>query len=415
LIAPLSEPSCFAVVRFGAGPGIEAINGRSRGGSLVARVEKSEEELAGPSSTLSQGATDQQNRHSPLVSVVIPAYQCAEHITHAIDSVLAQTFLDYEILIVNDGSPDARSLELALKPYEMRIRYIKQENRGPSGARNKGVMQAKGKYIAFLDSDDSWFPDHLSSQVSMLLNNPSLDLVYSDSVLARGGKPMGHAFGLEPQHPPVTFEKLLTEECTVSTSSTVASRQALIEAGLFDERFCRCEDFDLWLRMSFRGAKMDYHSDLQVLHNISPEGLSGNCWAMKRARIEIYEKTASTLPISASRRNLIGTLVAKHEAECQTDLAKQFLHAREYSQALDAARRASATKRGWRMRVTIFGLRTAPGAFRRGHIAYERVLRIVNRVRRARLLPKLKINGFVRPSSGNPPWTPDPMLKGRSS
>jgi len=320
-------------------------------------------------------------QRTPLLSVVVPAYQCADSIANALDSVSAQTFSDYEILVVNDGSPDTDALEQSLLAYESKIRYFKQENRGPSGARNLAIANARGKYVAFLDSDDTWMPNHLFEQIEMLRRNPDLDLVYADSRLVRDGITVGHAFGSEPQHPPITFEKILSEECTVGTSSTVARRQALIDAGLFDERFRCCEDFDLWLRMAFRGSRMDYHPGLHVIHRLSPNSLSGDRYVMKRVRIEVYQKTLSTLPISPAQKDLIERLIAKNEAECQTDLAKRFLHSGEYGKALEAAQRACSAKKNWKMRATVFGIRLAPRAFRIYHAAYQKLLSALHRIR----------------------------------
>jgi glycosyltransferase involved in cell wall biosynthesis len=323
-----------------------------------------------------------QAKQMPRVSVVIPAYNAAGSIARCLGSVLAQTYRGFEIIVVNDGSTDTELLERALAPYQQQVRYVRQENRGPSGARNFGILHAVGEFVAFLDSDDEWLPGHLSEHMVMLGQDPFLDLVYSDYVLVKDGLRVGHGFGLEPQHPPVTFEKILTEECTVGTSSAVAKRQALIDAGLFDERFRCCEDFDLWLRMSFRGSKITYHNGLNMVHRLAPGSLSGDRYTMKRARIEVYKKTVNSLPVSAAQRTLIDSLIRKNEAECQTDLVKQHLHQKEYSKALQAAKLASLTKRNWKMRATVLGLRKAPGVFRYCHAAYERSLAIANGIRR---------------------------------
>jgi glycosyltransferase involved in cell wall biosynthesis len=331
-----------------------------------------------------------QPRQTPKISVVIPAYNAAGLMAECLKSVFAQSYQDFEIILVNDGSPDTDLLERALAPYQQRIRYMRQENRGPSGARNQGILQAEGVYIAFLDSDDVWLPHHLSEQIDMLRQDQSLDLVYSDSMLVRDGKQVANAFGLEPQHPPVSFEKLLTEECTVGTSSTLAKRQALIDAGLFDEQFRCCEDFDLWLRMSFRGAKIGYRSSVHLLHRLAPESLSGNRYVMKRARIEVYKKTINCLPVSTAQRTLIESLIEKNEAACQTDLAKRHLHDRDYPKALEAARLASLTKQNWKMRTTVLGLENLPGIFRYCHSAYERALAVAHRIRRVGSRPKLQ-------------------------
>src|SRR5207237_4411419 len=104
--------------------------------------------------------------------------------------------------------------------------------------------------------------------------DPSLDLVYCDSVLVKDEKPVARAFEVEPQCAKVTFESLLVEDSTVSTSSVVVSRDAIMAAGMFDEKFRRCEDFDTWLRMSFSGARMAFNKKALVLHRISYQDLS---------------------------------------------------------------------------------------------------------------------------------------------
>src|SRR4051812_28594915 len=101
---------------------------------------------------------------TPLVSVVIPAYNVGDFIAQALDSVLAQTYRHFEILVVNDGSPDTPVIEAALAPYRDRITYIAQENAGPSAARNAGIERGRGELIAFLDGDDIWLPTCLAEQ-----------------------------------------------------------------------------------------------------------------------------------------------------------------------------------------------------------------------------------------------------------
>src|SRR5215216_4991865 len=101
---------------------------------------------------------------SPTVSVIIPVYNGIQYISAAIESVLNQVFTDYEIVVINDGSPYTEDLELRLNRYRGDILYLKQENRGPSGARNTGILAARGSLVAFLDADDYWQPDFLSEQ-----------------------------------------------------------------------------------------------------------------------------------------------------------------------------------------------------------------------------------------------------------
>ena len=308
-------------------------------------------------------------RQQPLVSVIIPAYQAAEHIREALDSVFAQTYPNFEVVLVNDGSPDTEALEQAIRSYGERLIYIRQENRGPSGARNTAIRTARGKYIACLDGDDIYLPEHLARLVP-LLEEQGLDLVYCDSYFMKdrvhvGRSSVGRAFERQPQSPPVTFEKLLTEECAVTTSAVVASRQAMIDAGLFDERYRRSEDFDLWVRMSFRGAKMNLLRQVGIEHRMLPDGLAADSYLLKQAQIEVYKKVLATLPVSAKQKRLIQELSARVEGLCQMDLVKRYLRERRYPEARLAAGQAAALLQDWKSRRVALAVQIAPWAARR--------------------------------------------------
>ena len=112
----------------------------------------------------------------PKVSVIIPAYNCAHYICHAVDSVLAQTFPDFELVVVDDGSTD-NTREL-LKQYGSQIKYIYQQNKDMTAARNTGINHSSGEYIAFLDSDDIWLANKLERQIVLLDQAPEVGLVY---------------------------------------------------------------------------------------------------------------------------------------------------------------------------------------------------------------------------------------------
>jgi hypothetical protein len=304
------------------------------------------------------------DEQQPLVSVIIPAYQAAGRIRATLDSVFGQTYTNFEIVLVNDGSPDTEALEQAIRSYGERLIYIRQENRGPSGARNTAIRAARGKYIACLDSDDIYLPEHLASLVP-LLEKRGLDLVYSDSYHLRDGVHIGRSFERQPQNPPVTFEKLLTEECAITTSAMVASRQAMIDAGLFDERYRRCEDFDLWLRMSFRGAKMDLLRQVGIEHRLLAGGLSSDPVLLKQALSEIYKKVLATLPVSAKQKRTTQQLIARTEGLCQIDMVKRYLREGRYPEARVAAGKAAALLQDGRSRRVALAVGIAPWAVRR--------------------------------------------------
>jgi len=163
----------------------------------------------------------------------------------------------------------------------------------------------------------------------------------------------------------VTFEKLLTEECAVTTSAVVASRQAMIDAGLFDERYRRSEDFDLWVRMSFRGAKMNLLRQVGIEHRMLPDGLAADSYLLKQAQIEVYKKVLATLPVSAKQKRLIQELIARVEGLCQMDLVKRYLRERRYPEARLAAGQAAALLQDWKSRRVALAVQIAPWAARR--------------------------------------------------
>jgi glycosyltransferase involved in cell wall biosynthesis len=304
-----------------------------------------------------------------LVSVVIPAYQCSTSIAQALESVFDQTFTDFEVIVVNDGSPDTEQLERALQPYLDRIRYQKQTHQGPSAARNAGIVAAAGKYIALLDGDDYWFPDHLAQQVDLLQADSSLSLVYSNCLLLRNEEPVGTAFGIEPQMDSVSLETLITGDCSIATSSVVASREALLEAGLFNVRFMRCEDYDLWTRLALKRRRIAFSRNVQLCHRVL-NGLSTDLRAMRQARFDVYERLASDLQLSPAQQQLVVRQIARTNALGQFAEAKRLLVSGDYRKSRAAAQAANSELQSRTLRAFIFGLRTAPSLVRVLYRAY---------------------------------------------
>jgi glycosyltransferase involved in cell wall biosynthesis len=312
----------------------------------------------------------------PLVSVIIPAYGASAYIAAALESVFQQTFSSYEVVVINDGSPDTPALEAALQPYLSRLRYFRQQNRGPSAARNLGIGEARGRYVAMLDSDDLWLPHHLARQVDYLTGDAELGLIYSNSMQFRDREVVGTAFETVPQTKPVTLESLLAEHCTVNTSSVVVSRDALLKAGLFDESLNRCEDFDLWLRLAGQGVQMTYDSDVQVFHRLG-HGLSSNRERMKRARAEVYRKAVATLSLNAMQQKIVAAKLKELEIEIEVEVAKEHLEAGRFREARFAVQRANSLVRApkLKLRLAEAGLRFCPLLVRWSYDRYLQLLR----------------------------------------
>ena len=180
--------------------------------------------------------------------MVIPVYNGEKHVREALESVFAQTFHDYEIICVDDGSTD-RSHEI-VKSYGEKVVYCRQENGGPSSARNKAIDISRGEYIAFLDQDDLWYPDKLEQQVGFLRRNPDVAMVHSninislDDVVVHNGLEIG-----KRQYSDSVFEELCMGNF-INSITVVVRRTILDRTGCFDESFRLAQDYDLWLRVA---------------------------------------------------------------------------------------------------------------------------------------------------------------------
>ena len=178
----------------------------------------------------------------PLVSVVVPAYNAERTLKASVDSVFAQDFRDFEVIVVNDGSTDSTSAVLAA--YDSQIRVIDQNNRGAPAARNAGVSAASGKFIAFLDSDDLWSPHKLTQSVRALEQNPSASLVFSDccGLRADGTTSTFYSYSGAP-----SLKEMLDNGFEIVPSAVTMRRDVFEACGGFSERFAPIYFEDLWL------------------------------------------------------------------------------------------------------------------------------------------------------------------------
>ena len=232
---------------------------------------------------------------SPTVSVVIPAYNVAPFICETLASIFAQTFTDYEVIVVNDGSPNTEEFERAIGPYRERLHYLKQENRGASAARNAGLRVARGKWIAFLDADDLWLPAYLEEQFRFIREH-NCDLVCADAEIFGESSEAGQTYmeavmAAAPASGEVTFLDLVSGDRSLITSGVVARRELILEIGLFDEALRNAQDFDLWLRLAQHG-RLAYQRQVLLRYRarraVCPATLSiliaGNCASSTRLK-----------------------------------------------------------------------------------------------------------------------------------
>jgi glycosyltransferase involved in cell wall biosynthesis len=222
---------------------------------------------------------------NPQVSVIIPTYNRGWIIKEAIDSVLAQDYTKFELIVVDDGSTDHTSD--VLDSYGKDIKVISQKNKGVSAARNRGIAEASGKFIAFLDSDDLWLSQKLSVQIEFFNQTPDALICQTEEVWIRNGlrvnpkkrhkKPSGMIF------------KPSLELCLVSPSAVMIQRSLFDRVGKFDETLPACEDYDLWLRISCRVPVHLIDEPLIIKRGGHDDQLSSRA-GLDRFRIKAIEK-----------------------------------------------------------------------------------------------------------------------------
>lgn len=230
---------------------------------------------------------------SEKVSVIIPIYNAEKTIVETVQSVQKQTFTNFEIIAINDGSTDS-TLSLLEAIDDERLKVFTCENGGVSRARNRGISLASGEFIAFLDSDDLWLPDKLECQLEVLRASPEAGLAYSwvDFVDMQGNflysqPPIFHEGNVYPQ--------LLVKNFLTCGSTPLIRKEAIDSTGEFDPSLQPSEDWDYYLRIA-----SNWHFKLvqkyQVLYRTSPRSLSSNIEAMERAQLQTIEKAFRSAP-----------------------------------------------------------------------------------------------------------------------
>lgn len=248
------------------------------------------------------------NNCSPAISVIIPTFNRAFCLGSAIDSIIAQTFSDYEIIVIDDGSADNSE---SLVKARGGIRYFRlTENGGASKARNLGIKHARGKYICFLDSDDLWIKDKLESQFLYMESDGEPAACYTDEIWIRNGVRVNSGKRHRKYSGKILPNCLAL--CIISPSSVMLRAEVFDVIGLFDETLPVCEDYDLWLRLAARFPVRFIPRKLIVKMGGHPDQLSRKYEAMDRFRVYAIDKLLRQVPLEAdSRRLAIETLIDK--------------------------------------------------------------------------------------------------------
>lgn len=234
----------------------------------------------------------------PEVSVIIPTYNSAHYLMQAVESVLSQTFRDLEILVIDDGSTD--ETEVVMRQYGAPVRYIRQRNSGVSAARNRGIAESRGRYIAFLDADDTWYPHKLERQLAALDKHRGYQLCYSAFTLATADLTpirvvQSRRFG-------GAVEDLLLRGNVVGSICSVLCKRSLFKVvGDFDPSLSQCADWDMWLRLATQ-TEFLYMDEPLVTYRQHDSNMSRKVSLLEHDSLRLLEKGFAMPGITDSLR-----------------------------------------------------------------------------------------------------------------
>lgn len=312
----------------------------------------------------------------PGVSVIIPAYNVTRYIARALNSVFAQTYKNFEIIVVNDGCPDTLNLELVLSSYPPSIRYIRQENGGVGAARKAAVEAARAPFIAQLDPDDWWEPDYLAVQLRLLESNPALDLIYCNAIYfgsaaLEGRELMDYA----PSDGDVTLARLLEAKVNVNYSAVIR-KQAILRAGNFDAALRTSEDFDLWIRMLKAGSRIGYHRAPLLHYGLRDDSLTSGKLDAQSWVVKVLEKTETTLALTEEERSALAVRKTATQMEMELLQGKDAVKSRDWANArwhLELYQSYRPTKK---LGIILFALKACPWLLGAAMSARDRMLRV---------------------------------------
>lgn len=267
------------------------------------------------------------------VSVIIPSYNSGHYLKEALDSALAQTFMDYEVVVVNDGSTD--STEAVIRDYEQRypekIRYIYQNNKGLAAARNTAIQHVTGEYLALLDADDRWLPERLAETVAAMDADQKLGIVHANITrFASNGNILDTPQRDTRYLTGMIFEHIFLRRAHLSCPTVLIRRRCIDKVGLFDENlsYLGCEDRELWLRIAQRYA-VHYIDKVLALYRISPTSMSHNQENMLKGRLYVVDKFCPPDAMTPAQRRLRRQALA----QIYRDRGDEFLLSNRYAEA----------------------------------------------------------------------------------
>jgi glycosyltransferase involved in cell wall biosynthesis len=284
---------------------------------------------------------------TPTVSVVMPAFNAAEYIDAAITSVLRQTLKNLELLVVDDGSSDETAAVVARRAAEdRRVCLFRQANAGPGPARNIGFQVGRGRFFAFLDSDDAWTPTFLERQVAMLESRPDVDVVFGNA-WCRGGPRDGQpARPTAPDPRQLHLTDLLADD-SLHFIMAVFRREVVDRVHGFDPRFLTNEEYEMWLRAGRAGFAFARNPEPLGWYTCRPGSLSSSDVRMLEGALRVLAHTRPSLAAGSPERAMLDRSAARYEADLAAAHVRDSLARRDASEARRYLSALHERRGGW--------------------------------------------------------------------
>ena len=271
----------------------------------------------------------------PAVTVLMPAYDVEPYVGDAIRSVLAQSFADLELVVVDDGSKDGTAeVAAAIAQEDRRVRLVRQSNRGLAGARNTAMRMARGDVFALLDSDDLWEPDFLAEQVAILAARPAIDIVTGNGWMYGGSRHGELARPCPDSRPDPDLAAILGDERAVFIMS-VFRRRVYEVVGCFDETMRTNEDYDFWLRAAIAGFRFARNDRPLGHYRIRTDSLSASEMRMLRGILRVYAKTRKSVEDRPRELAILDAQTERFQTEWHAAEARVALESADFAAALE--------------------------------------------------------------------------------
>lgn len=305
------------------------------------------------------------------VSIIIPCFNVQNYITECLDSIRKQTFKDFEIIVVNDGSTDNTEQKIIdfFKLYsDINHKYVYQENRGLGAARNTGILNSSSEILTFLDADDLLIEVSLEERVNFFLKDSVLIFLCSDAFILKDNKVQET---YKKRVLPEFYGKLdlttVIQENVIVMPSVMVRRSIFERIGLFDPDFSKVkgvEDYDMWLRILSTGVKSIFIDKPLVIYRVTGTSMSSDVVAMHRNLLYVYNKNLLSLNLSSEQRKLVQYRINSIEKFINKDIFLSHINKREYSKAIQFIPSEIKSKSKLHTIILKLGLKICPNLLR---------------------------------------------------